>query len=242
MVILQKTWEELSGKGKWDVQVALRGPDAENSDTMKWFTTSVIRGACSKVMRVGGLVNDSLGFVLLPSGDGPRITTHGFNYHHFFTHVREAAGWLDIPVITIPATVWWKIMTTCREISVACLQVEAYFKEHKDEYGEYSSRLHTHIVATWPQLDPETVAKREALREARTAKAKEAAAAQGVEFTDDFFYQWWNAQVIGKTNWAYKPLKKKFASIYTPILDGADGPAPSEGGTAQAGSSAESEE
>lgn len=39
-----------------------------NSETVKWFTTSVIRGKMRKVMRVGGTVNTDLDLIILPNG------------------------------------------------------------------------------------------------------------------------------------------------------------------------------
>lgn len=88
-------WKDLSPKGKWDCIAALRGPDLVNSQTLKWFTSSVIRYALSKVMRVGGLVNDTLPFVIIPQA---KCRPAGFDASHFLGHVQEAANWLSIPV------------------------------------------------------------------------------------------------------------------------------------------------
>lgn len=69
MKISKDRWEGLSPKEKWDVIVALRGPDCPHSDSIKWFTTSVIRHTVSKVMRVGGLINYAgPKFVVVPVG------------------------------------------------------------------------------------------------------------------------------------------------------------------------------
>src|SRR3990167_9321895 len=49
----KERWDlELNDKGKWDVMVAMRGPDSNYGETLKWFTTSVIRGRCRRAFRV----------------------------------------------------------------------------------------------------------------------------------------------------------------------------------------------
>lgn len=105
-------WEGLSGKAKWDSQVALRGPDLVNSQSVKLFTTSVIRFRLSKIMRVGGLVNEWLPFVVIP--DSPEVgisrSKHEFDWCHFLGHVHEAAEWLGIPRCSIPAADWKRII------------------------------------------------------------------------------------------------------------------------------------
>lgn len=65
--LTQTEWEAFTPKQKWDVIVALRGPDVAGSETIKWFTTSVIRGRMRQVMRVGGQVNTDLNLIILPS-------------------------------------------------------------------------------------------------------------------------------------------------------------------------------
>jgi hypothetical protein len=94
-------WSSLSEKAKWDSIVALRGPDLINSEGLKWFTSSVIRHRLSKVMRVGGLVNQHLGFVVLPDGGYSTAETKPFDIGHFLNHVQEAACWLGIPVVYV---------------------------------------------------------------------------------------------------------------------------------------------
>jgi hypothetical protein len=63
----REEWEKFTPKMQWDIKVALRGPDLYASDTTKWFTTSIIRGKMREVCRVGGLVNDDLNLIILPS-------------------------------------------------------------------------------------------------------------------------------------------------------------------------------
>ena len=111
----KEQWDALPPKGKWDVQVALRGPDLPAPSVIKWFSTSVIRGKMKEVTRVGGLVNDSLNLIILPSDakffkvpsdlKEKVIIQMGFSpffdQHHFWEHVRVAATWLGIPVMTL---------------------------------------------------------------------------------------------------------------------------------------------
>jgi hypothetical protein len=63
-----KEWDAFTPKQRWDVIVALRGPDVARSEIIKWFTTSVIRGKMREVMRVGGQVNNDLNLIILPAG------------------------------------------------------------------------------------------------------------------------------------------------------------------------------
>lgn len=64
-------WEKLSPKQRWDILVALRGPD-QSSSLLKWFTSAVIRHAMQDVLvkiigkGAGGMINDSLNAVVLP--------------------------------------------------------------------------------------------------------------------------------------------------------------------------------
>lgn len=107
--ITQEEWDKMEGKARWDSTVALRGPDLVHSDTLKWFTTSVIRFRLSKIMRVGGMVNNSLGFVVLPS-DHYSIKTEHFDATHFLNHVREAACWLGVPVLYCSQDIFAKML------------------------------------------------------------------------------------------------------------------------------------
>lgn len=102
-------WDALSPKGKWDSIVALRGPDLVGSDVLKWFTTSIIRHRLSSVMRVGGMVNNKLPFVVLcsegPVGISPRAKA-AFDMSHFYGHIYEASQWLGIPVVSCSPDTW----------------------------------------------------------------------------------------------------------------------------------------
>jgi hypothetical protein len=101
-------WKNYEGKAQWDCQVALRGADFA-SETMKYYSTSVIRHKLSGVMRVGGLVNAQFNFILLPGRDAIKwhLTLYpGFNVTHWAEHVYEAAQILSIPVIHLTAAAW----------------------------------------------------------------------------------------------------------------------------------------
>jgi hypothetical protein len=106
--LTQEQWDALDGKGKWDSTVALRGPDLQNSSTLKWFTSSIIRYRLSGIMRVGGLVNNEIPFVILP--DGLNIRIPNFDAHHFLSHVYEAAQWLGIQQVYIGCELYKKLM------------------------------------------------------------------------------------------------------------------------------------
>jgi hypothetical protein len=101
--ITEDFWNSLGGKERWDSIAALRGPDLRNSDTLKWFTTSVIRRRMSGVMRVGGLVNQELPFVVLPKES---LRDSDFSATHFVGHVYEAARWLQIPMVMAGRGIW----------------------------------------------------------------------------------------------------------------------------------------
>ena len=141
--ITQECWDGLSPKGKWDIFVALRGPDCRGSDRIKWFTTSVIRGAMKDIIRVGGLINYYQPFVILPQGpmtEAPLDVSPSclqWDYSHFFQHVEEASYQLGLGRVMIPAKDWIKIITL-RGVSmgklgnqIASIIEESYPKEAK---------------------------------------------------------------------------------------------------------------
>lgn len=110
---LQKSeWEQFEGKARWDIMSALRGPDFR-SLTLKWFATSVIRGKMQEVIRVGGVVNEDLPFLILPT---PNASGFGkFEVNHWRSHVIEAANWLGMRYYLSPANLFLdedKLQTT----------------------------------------------------------------------------------------------------------------------------------
>jgi len=113
MTTTQEQWDALSEKGQWDIKVALRGPDSYYGETLKWFTTAVIRGTVRKLFRVGGTVNRDLKLVILPINDGiyqAKKEKTSWNSNHFVEHIMTAADWLQIPVLYIPASLWHEVM------------------------------------------------------------------------------------------------------------------------------------
>lgn len=108
-------WAELNGKQQWDVMVAMRGPDTNHSELIKWVSTSVIRWAMHSVMRVGGTLNEDLKLIIVPTDphslDRDSQAKVGgvvgaWNSAHFFQHVIEAAYVLGITVCPIPNEVY----------------------------------------------------------------------------------------------------------------------------------------
>lgn len=102
--LTQAEWDHFHDKAKWDSIVALRGPDLVGSQNLKYFTTSVIRWRMSGVLQTGphGLINDRVPFVIIPSVDR-RLGRGEFDFHHFLSHVGEAAGYLHIPTCHAPS-------------------------------------------------------------------------------------------------------------------------------------------
>ena len=131
----KKEWNALSDKAKWDIKVAMRGPDSYFGETLKWFTTSVLRGHVSKVFRVGGTVNSDLQLVILPSSSPgkvlvrPNINVWSWNAGHFIQHIRDAAGWMNIPVLNIPESVWFTVMKY-ESSTQAAKEILNYLHEH----------------------------------------------------------------------------------------------------------------
>lgn len=150
-------WNRLSEKAQWDIKVALRGPDANYGDTLKWFTTSVIRGKVSEVFRVGGLVNHDLNLIVIPRGKkwgdpAPvqeayrKVGYLGWNYHHFIDHIKQAAAYLDLPELPIPAELWHRLMQgqsargSGEELLTYLLTTDdSYLAPHQDELQRHLS-------------------------------------------------------------------------------------------------------
>ena len=144
MAEMTKTrWEDLNGKGQWDIMVALRGPDCQYGETVKWFTTSVIRGHMRGIFRVGGLVNPDLKIVVLPAGDTGSASEkfdaagkYGWNHRHFCEHVATAAMWIKIPILCIEGDLWHKAMSKGSTVNAAELIFEAATKARGEEAKE----------------------------------------------------------------------------------------------------------
>jgi len=149
--LTEAEWASMEGKARWDSIVALRGPDMKGSDVLKWFTSSVIRGRLREVMRVGGLVNTSLPFVVLPTGgfhfDGR------FDSAHFIGHIYEAANWLHIPVVYVTAAPYQAIVTSGRHPYEAEVSLYPHFPE-----GSYKDTLKSVIASRGYAIPAETTA------------------------------------------------------------------------------------
>lgn len=135
--ISEDTWKQFNHKMQWDIITALRGPDIRYSDTIKWFTTNVIRHRMMNITNTHGSVNEDLGLVVLPSpfpsyiergmeATNPVVEENGrkrrskpenpiplFAYwgaDHFLQHTAEAAEFLGIPILYCPLEIWEKAM------------------------------------------------------------------------------------------------------------------------------------
>ncbi len=113
-------WDLIQGKARWDVLVALRGPDARQSDVPKWFSSSVIRGKLRDVMRVGGMINTDLNLVVLV-GSSLKGVIGGmksippvaqWDAEHFCGHIQEAAEILGIPCAFLPPEMYVDVMSS----------------------------------------------------------------------------------------------------------------------------------
>lgn len=99
-------WAKLDGKARWDSIVTLRGPDRKHSITLKHITTSIIRYRLSEVMRVGGQVNNSLPFCILPI-EHASAPADSFDWDHFIPHIAEACEWLGIQYCYVDGPAWF---------------------------------------------------------------------------------------------------------------------------------------
>lgn len=128
----KEEWKGLSKKAQWDVLVSLRGPDIKGSETLKHFTTGVIRKAMSNLIRVGGQLSD-LGFVVVPTpgmnvfyGVGGPVRV---DLDHFALHTYEAAEILGVPIVCVPGDVW-EAMVVSGGTSKAMILFCGWAQEH----------------------------------------------------------------------------------------------------------------
>jgi len=128
MISKDRWYNELSEKNRWDVMVAMRGPDSQfpNSNyVLKYFTTAVIRGEVWEILRCAGgsaLYNTDDRYIILPDGDlyppdlfdnNPEQSLqwrYGFNLDHFVKHIEKARVVLDIPTFYVPTHIWLIMM------------------------------------------------------------------------------------------------------------------------------------
>lgn len=130
-------WDDLNEKAQWDIKVALRGPDSYYGETLKWFTTSVIRGQMKGVFRVGGTVNSDLQLIIIPSDGGYShpANKYSWNARHFIEHVSLAAEWLHIPRFSIDSVLWHDVMCfdSARKAARLILEQPTLKESHKEE-------------------------------------------------------------------------------------------------------------
>ena len=130
--LTKEKWDSFSGKSRWDIMTALRGPDVHNPGTIKWYTSAVIRGAVRRVIQIGdggAMKNTKLKLVILPDEQGMEIYGNlgptGWNAMHFVEHINEAATRLTIPILWIPEQLWYQCFTTMgRKESAAKITAE----------------------------------------------------------------------------------------------------------------------
>jgi hypothetical protein len=127
-------WDALPPKAQWDCIVALRGPDLRYSECLKFLTSSVIRYKLSGIMRVGGLINDRLPFVVVVSSFSEKSD---FNFVHFIGHIMEAANWLSIPQVSVPSEVMKKIMSGQINRLAGALEVLPHASKEQQEAIKY---------------------------------------------------------------------------------------------------------
>lgn len=133
MSFMKEDWKALNSKGKWDILVALRGPDSRDSGTLKWFTTAVIRAKSWKLFKPEGgsaVVNYKLPCVIMPEGYHLPLTISGklisrFDFNHFFQHVDEAAHLMSIPVHYIDPDVYLAACLTGSQIAAMSIIYES---------------------------------------------------------------------------------------------------------------------
>ena len=134
-------WAGLHEKARWDIVVALRGPDCYFGETVKWFTSAVIRRQVEEIFHSHGLVNSDLNLVVLPRGDLPEVfysadwkktRTGAWNYDHFCSHIQSAAQWLNLPVLSVEAAVWYEAMQI-KSASKAGARILLAAKEWKEK-------------------------------------------------------------------------------------------------------------
>jgi hypothetical protein len=137
--LTKEQWECFDPKAQWDITVALRGPDINSADVVKWFSTSVIRGKLRNIRRVGGMVNKDLNLVIIPSLDRALCKALGaFSPHHFFGHVQEAADLLEIPFTVVPSDPWLSAISLSSIWKSAEIFLEALPKgSSKDELSRH---------------------------------------------------------------------------------------------------------
>lgn len=146
-------WAELTPKAQWDIQVAMRGPDCQNSEGIKWLTTGVIRWAMHTVMRVGGSLNEDLKIILVPNDcytldkeirAKTEDKTLSWSPAHFFQHVIEAAHWLGITAVPIPNEVYLQAVRQSQP-AMGLYVIWVWANEGSGDNNPYESVFHSKV-------------------------------------------------------------------------------------------------
>ncbi len=156
-------WAELTGKQQWDLQVALRGPDCQFSEPIKWLTTSVLRWAMHTVMRVGGTLNEDLKIIIVPDnphkidqdirGRVGEERVFAWSPSHFFNHVREAAEVCSIPVFGVPNKPYFEAVGYGQP-PLVCARLWKFAHDNPAFGGQLEAELARHINSMWGHDDP----------------------------------------------------------------------------------------
>ena len=150
MALTKAEWDKMSEKAQWDIKVALRGPDSYYGETLKWYTTGVIRGRCRKVFRVGGSVNQDLRAVVLPDNRGGDHTYKkagkmGWNANHFVEHIEAAASWLGLPILYVPHDMWHDTMQMQNRLSAGQAILQAATAKDRDPDPKAVAEVKRHV-------------------------------------------------------------------------------------------------
>lgn len=138
MALTKDFWNNLTDKARWDIMVAMRGPDSNYGETLKWYTTSVLRGRVRKIYRVGGTVNSDLKLVVLPeSFHYSPSSKRGWNCTHFLEHIRDAATWMNLPILYINTEVWHRVMSTMSVVNAGVTILKETKPDPKKSYSSF---------------------------------------------------------------------------------------------------------
>jgi hypothetical protein len=91
------------------------------------------------VIRVGGLVNDSLKAIIIPHNYNAFDPDKGkkekgifaWDYHHFFSHVIEAARWLGIPIISCDGEIYLKAVSSSIGVDKIAIELAEGVEDEK---------------------------------------------------------------------------------------------------------------
>lgn len=112
----KERWKQLTEKQQWDILVTLRGPDMRGGEVLKWFTSAVVRADMKPIVKANGgsaTTNERLGAVVIPDAESNLMKRmSNFDATHFIEHVKDAAQIIGLPIVTIPANLYWDAVGT----------------------------------------------------------------------------------------------------------------------------------